>query len=152
MKKIILIACVSVITAGCADGKFNAGIFQSSACNPPVDVIGFTPVAIKYGDSHLVVIPVAKIRPNSEIRFMLLPQKKPSTDLIDYENVLVSVSSADDDGDTPADWLEVAGTYNANDKMLTVCVPANLSESTYKYIVKVDNVGMLDPRADVLLN
>jgi hypothetical protein len=29
-------------------------------------------------------------------------------------------------------------------------VPANLGESTYKYIVKVDNVGMLDPRADVL--
>lgn len=150
MKKIIVITCVSLLAAGCADGKFNASIFQSDACSPPADVIGFTPVAIKYGDSHLVVIPVAKIKANSEIRFMLLPQKKPSTDIVDYENVQVSISSPDDDTDPEANWLEVDGSYNANDKMLTVCVPVNLTQDTYKYVVKVDQVGLLDPRADVL--
>jgi len=49
----------------------------------------------------------------------------------------------------PANWLEVDGNVTNDGKTLSICVPATLSKDLYKYDVKVEFVGNLDPRADV---
>jgi len=150
MKKMTLMVCVAFLAGGCAgNGVFDPGVFTSEVCNPPVSVLGITPVGIKYGDSHLFVIPVAKIKPNSEIHFRLLPQHKPATDQEDFDNATVTISSADDNGDSPANWLDASGSYSADDGVLKVCVPDTLTKTSYKYEVTVQYVGNLDPRADV---
>jgi hypothetical protein len=64
----------------------------------------------------------------------------------------VAITSADDDGDTPANWLHVDGTYNDDNGVLIACIPPTLTKTEYKFIVKVQNVGNLDPRADVIID
>lgn len=151
MKKIIQVSCVLLLTAGCAtNGKFDPGVFTSDVCEGDVSVLGITPVGIKYGDSHLFVIPVAKIKPNSEIHFRLLPQHKPATDQEDFDTATVTISSTDDNADSPPNWLDASGSYSADDGVLKVCVPETLTRPSYKYVVTVQYVGNLDPRADVL--
>jgi hypothetical protein len=151
---------IVLIIAGC-DGRFQKRNLQSEACKDtlmaptPVDILGYTRTAIHYGDSRLFVIPVSKIKANSEFRFRLIPKVRSKTDgSVDFKKVNVAITSVDDDADTPADWLDVDGSFDADKGVLVVCVPPNLTKDVYKYEVTITDGGndlaMLDPRADVV--
>lgn len=150
MRKILITLVMSMLAVGCSsDGKFRKGTFASSVCGEQLN--GFTMTAIHYGDSRLIVIPISKIEPSTEFRFLLVPKKRSATDIHDYDKVNVAISSADDDADASPDWLEVDGNLTDDGRILTLCVPATLGQSQYKYDVVVENVGRLDPRADVII-
>jgi len=161
MKRLIILLCVLVVSAGCRDGQFIKKAYTSSACSS-ASFSGYTATIVHYGDSRLFVLPISKIRPESEFRFLLLPKVRKTDPPVDYKNAFVSITSDDDDGDTPANWLDVKGTLNADGKTLVTCVPSasGLTKSQYKYKVTVswpseapaDALGYLDPRADVIID
>lgn len=152
MKRTTLLIIATVALAGCAsDGSFRSGTFFSEVCDPPRVVQGFTLTAIHYGDSRLIVIPISKIKVNSEFRFILVPKRRSDTDEVVFSEQTVSISSDDDDdaGETEPGWLEVEGTAS-DDGTLALCVPESVARNRYKYDVVVTEVGQLDPRADVI--
>jgi hypothetical protein len=104
-----------------------------------------TPIQLHYGDSQIKVTAVTKTKRKRTLVFHLHPDKQP-TDQTDYETVNVTI-----EGKTPdAQWINVDGTYDGSaQNQLEVCVPENVAIKVYEYIVKVDGVGQLDPRADV---
>jgi len=165
MRRILTILLVTALFVGCADGKFRSKIIPSAACGGTVD--GYTVTYIAYGDSKLVVIPLSIISDQTEWRFILRPLKiGKSGSVDDYKGKKVTIT-----GMSPADpplppdhnsWIdtagtapgnEISGTYNgAADHMLTACVkglPDTTRGTTYKFVVDVQDVGTLDPRADV---
>ena len=150
MPRLITILLVSVILAGC-DGTFRSRPFQSTACNGQVE--GYTGTIIAYGDSKLVVIPLSDIRENTEWRFILRPLNIGTVDPpINFNNALVTIKGKRFPGDD--DWIEVSGTYagTANDKhTLRECVkPPVTDEGTdYTFLVNVEGIGELDPRARI---
>ena len=159
MKKMLILVCLTPLFAAC-DGRFIKNEFLSSECldgGQRLTLEGYTVTGVTYGDSHLVVIPVSKIHPNSEFRFKLIPQKN-KTDEFDWQDAWVAISSDDDDSDSPANWLDVSGSHSANDGWLVACVPDLEAGRTIKYKVSVSEtsvspeLGMLDPRADVIEN
>jgi hypothetical protein len=159
MKKMLILVCLAPLCAAC-DGRFVKDEFLSSECldgDERLTLEGYTVTAITYGDSHLVVIPVSKIRPNSEFRFKLIPQKN-KADEFNWQNAWVAISSDDDDSDSPPNWLDVSGSHSNNDGWLVACVPELEVGRIIKYKVSVSEssgspeLGMLDPRADVIPN
>lgn len=160
MKNLIILLCVLVVSAGCRDGQFIKDNFTSSTCG--ISFSGYTATVVHYGDSRLFVLPISKIRPDTEFRFRLLPKVRKTDPPVDYRDAFVSITSDDDDLDTPANWLDVSGTLNANGNWLVTCVPAaaGLTQSRYKYkvtvswpgVAAVDTLGYLDPRADIIID
>ena len=130
--------------AGCADGKF-IRIDEPNTCG----TTGWTVTAIHYGDSRIVVLPVSEVVKNAEFRFVLVPARE-STDTIDYRDVTVKVK-----GKPPNDtWFdETAGSASSGDGTIRVCVDGASLEpgDEIKYLVEVDGVGVLDPRATVII-
>jgi hypothetical protein len=159
-KTIVLLLTISLMSA-CHHGKAIKKTFTSSECfdgGAPLSLDGYTITGVAYGDSYLVVVPLSTVHPNSEFRFALAPKKR-SNQNRDYKTAKVSITSDDDDGDTPADWLDVEGTYaDAVDGMLVACVPdfalGEDETKTYKYKVTISDgttvYGYLDPRADII--
>lgn len=159
MKKLIFLILILPLVAAC-DGMARKKSFTSDTCvdggGDPAEMKGYTRTAIAYGDSYLVVIPISEVRPETEFRFHLAP-KRFDNENIDYESATVSITSDDDDGDTPADWLDVEGTFSVNGT-LVACVPDIAPDQTYKYKVTISTTnggtttvhGFLDPRADII--
>ncbi len=156
MQRIIWILLATIIIGGC-DGTFRTRTFVSSVCGG--EVTGFTATAILYADSKLVVIPISEIRPNTEWRFILEPRLlRSSKSTEDFKDKVVTIT-----GKRAEDaWINsagtgaggaITGTFNsATDHMLRACVniPVNTAEDTeYQYMVAVDDIGDLDPRAKV---
>ena len=155
MTKKLFILCALPLLGAC-DGKFIRKEFLSSECldgGTRLTLEGYTATAIAYGDSHMVVIPLSKVHSNSEFRFRLRPQKQ-DNDQFDWKDATIVVTSEDDDGDVPANWLDVSGTYRDNDGWLVACVPDIETMRQIKYKVSVtkdgNELGMLDPRADII--
>ena len=146
----------TALSAGCVNGRFHSKEFNSSVCGG--DVKGYTVTYIAYGDSKLVVIPLSKITENTEWRFILKPiQLGKSVSGEDYKDKTVRIT-----GKRPLDaWIDTAaaggnqisGTYNDDaSHTLTAClnnaaVPAK--GSAVYFVVEVQDIGTLDPRADV---
>ena len=163
MRKTIILLGVLVAMGGCRDGQFIKDTFTSTTCGGGgISLSGYTATVVHYGDSRLFVLPISKIKPASEFRFVLLPKIR-DTDLpVNYEDAFVTITSDDDDADTPANWLNVSGTVNADGDSLVTCVPpaAGRTKSQYKYEVTVswpdadaaNMLGYLDPRADVIID
>ena len=150
MLRIGLLIALALSLSAC-DGTFRTKKFSSSKCDElglPVNVGGYTLTLVHYGDSRLMVIPISEIDEQSEFRLKLFPKKRRNTDQYDYTQMMVKISSPDDDGDSPPNWLEASGTAAA-DGTLVICVPPTLTKHSYKYDVVVEQVGQLDPRADV---
>lgn len=141
-----------MLVSGCAkDGRF---IAQAIAAGPCGAVDGYTLTAIAYGDSKMGVVAESRIRPNSEWRFYLRPILK-SSDPDDYRNVDVAIVGKFPAANPPPngnDWIDVNGSYatSGSNHYITECVPANAPVGkTYEYLVKIDKIGELDPRAKV---
>jgi hypothetical protein len=143
MLKIITILFMAGLFAGCADGKF-IKIDEPNTCS----TTGWTLTAIHYGDSRIVVIPISEVVKDAEFRFILLPADE-RTDSIDYKDVTVKVV-----GKPPHDvWFEEKeGKASAGDGTIRVCMdgPSLAEGDEIYYIVEVENVGKLDPRAKVI--
>ena len=162
MRRTLTILLITALFAGCADGKFRSKIIPSAVCGGTVD--GYTVTYIAYGDSKLVVIPISIISDQTEWRFILRPVKiGKSVSGDDYKGKKVTIT-----GMSPAeppghnDWIDTAGTASGNaisgtyndaaDHMLTACVkelPDTTPGTTYEFVVDVQDVGTLDPRAKV---
>lgn len=154
MIRLIVALGIASALAAC-DGTFRTKSFSSTTCGTavvPIPVIGYTITGIHYGDSRLIVLPVSQIKPNSEFHFRLIPKVRTKSDQHNYQQMQVAITSADDDGDTPANWLHVDGTYNDDNRVLVACIPPTLTKSEYKFMVTVQEVGQLDPRADVIID
>ena len=153
MQRLTTVLLATLIMAGC-DGTFHSRSFYSDACGK--EVVGYTHTVVLYTDSKLAVIPISKIRPDTEWRFYLAPKLLRKADTGDrYEDNVVTIT-----GKRAQDsWINTAGegggaitgTFQA-DRILTGCVniPTNTPDGTeYYYIVEVDEIGVLDPRGRV---
>ena len=162
MRKTIMLLVTLTALASCRDGQFISSAFSTS-CGGGGTFSGYTLTGVHYGDSRLFILPVSKIRPNSEFRLNLLPKTRKTDPPVNYKDVVITIDSTDDDGDTPPNWLSATGSFNsASGGVLTMCVPpqAGLTETSYKFSIKMtdtmpnpdEDLGWLDPRADVELD
>jgi hypothetical protein len=157
MKNILAIIVVSVLlSACCTTGNFCKGSFNSDVCGGEVD--GYTRTAIAYGDGMLTVVPISKIRPNTEWRFYLVPTKlggempraETSIEIDGQDPAVPPVASGGDNL-----WIDTDGDYATAERAgrlryLAQCTPENLVTGDYhKFEVTVDGIGMLDPRGHV---
>lgn len=153
MKKIITLLVIAFVFSGCADGKFRRTSIKGGPCG---DVTGYTYTGIAYGDSKMVVIPVSRIRQDSEWRFYLLPIDSLGGTTA-YGDKIVKIDGKPAPYTPPAndDWLKAEGTYNSaavsgRSRYITACVPSSVVKGQYwEFLVNVDTVGELDPRGHV---
>lgn len=163
MRRVLITLVVTTLFTGCCiftrDGGFcKKGIF-SPACAG--DSTGYTRTVVAYGDSALVVVPLSNIRNKTEWRFILAPDniRRSEKGKGYYNDKKVTITGKVDllnPGHN--DWIntagpgatEISGTFK-DDKVLTACVkpPNPMSGNKYYYDVKVEDVGILDPRADL---
>ena len=101
MYRSILLVGIALALAGC-NGKFVRDTFTSSACGG-VPFRGYTATHIAYGDSYLVVIPISKIRPETEFRFVLSPKTRKSDPPVVYKDAWLKVPTMAQDDTTR--WL-----------------------------------------------
>ncbi len=141
MRKLLLVLIAPLLLTACAtEGRI---IERSGLATCGGGAMTF--VNVHYGDSQIKVKPIADVKQDSTFRFRLKPDKKAS-DLVNYEDVTVTIEGKA----TPAQWIDASGTYEGSKNgYLDVCVPKTQTEGVYEYIIKVDGVGQLDPRAKV---
>lgn len=137
---LVTAGAAALVTACATDGTPIDSADVIEPCSAP----GYTQTNVRYGDSQIIVKPLSKVRPGTAFRFKLLPQRS-ATDETDYRTVRVTIKGKG------SAWLpETSGSFNdARDGLLTSCVPEDLQEKVYYYLVEVKDVGVLDPRADV---
>jgi hypothetical protein len=104
-------------------------------------------VTIIYGDAHLQANAKVNVKPDGELVLRLRPKSTRGPNGLDYDTVQVTIKG--ESGENGADWIDVSGAAGPSNGKLTECVPAGQSEGTYYYLVTVDQVGTLDPRAEV---
>lgn len=131
------------LLAGCRHGEF-IKINEPNTCG----TTGWTLTGIHYGDSRIVVIPVSEVVEDGELRFVLLPADE-RTDTKDYKDVTVTVV-----GKPPASWFTPkTGKASSGDGTIRVCMDDTELDpgDEFEYEVIVDTVGVLDPRATVII-
>jgi hypothetical protein len=140
MRHFITVLLATLLISGCAkDGKLISSNIPNSCGS-----IGHTFTWIKYGDSHLGALAFSDIGRNAEWRFRLIPDRSSGPNA--YTDAVVTIS-----GKTPADaWVSVSGQHSSN-PVLIICVPAALTiGAEVNYMIDVQWVGELDPRAEVV--
>lgn len=132
--KVMILALLTATLAGCATpGNFSESRSISAQCPG-----GSAFVNVDYGDSYLKVNAVANTQRGGALEFRL-------RGLPGYEDHLVTIS-----GKAAKDaWISASGSENDRDNKLIVCVPPDLEPDSYYYLVRVEDVGTLDPRVDV---
>lgn len=148
MTRTILLLCSILLMAGCE----TEGAFINSSLPNSCSSSGYTFVLIHYGDGRLATIPVANVRAGRELQYRLMPG--PDSSLVDYSNMLVTITGKAASGPFPAPpadnaWLNASNTFDITGGVMKVCVPANPLGTSYFYEITVENVGKIDPRADV---
>jgi len=139
-----------VLLGGCAtEGEFIA----SSLPNSCTGGTGYTFVFINYGDGYLTAKSVIRVKPGNELQYRLKPGSK--TDLVKFRDSTVTITAKTAPNPPfptpPADsaWLHASGSYSVDGDVLKVCVPTSPDGDKYYYTINVQNVGQLDPRADI---
>ena len=170
MRMMISVLVFSVLLAGCVNGKFHKESITGGACAGTVN--GYTHTLVAYGNGKIVVIPLSRIRANTEWRFYLYPLDKQGGSAA-YGDSMVTIDgkAAGDDVlrtgatslapyvlPTPPsddDWLEASGTFNSatgtgSKRYITVCVDADVEvDQEWQYLVTIDDVGQVDPHGKV---
>jgi len=138
------------VLAGCA----NEGMFIADNIPNSCDSKGHTFVFIEYGDGYLSAKAVIKVKPGKELQYILKPGSK--SDLVKFRDMRVTITGKDSPPGSPFPkppdddaWLDADGIYSVDGRVLTVCVPEEPKGDKYYYTIDVENVGQLDPRADV---
>lgn len=138
MKKIFLIAALPFVLGACVttklDGCEGHGWPKS--------------VTVKYGDGGITVVPKKKVKRRSVFVIRLKPTSN------DYKDNVVTINGKSVDpggiGVPGPGWLDASDDYDTR-KDFVYCTPdlPNDTEQRYKYSVKVDGLGEIDPRVDV---
>lgn len=141
MIRTMIVLLVAVAVSGCAkDGKLVLDNIPNTC-----DGSGHTFTWIKYGDSHLGALALSKIGRKSEWRFRLIPDNPGGGT---YADKVVTIAAKP--GGTPQPWLSISGKHSVN-PVLVLCVPDTLAlNDTIEYMIEVQDVGELDPRARVV--
>lgn len=140
MRKLLLILFTPFVVTACGPGPY--------ALVDTCPVAGSKLVTVHYGDSQIKVTPAnVKIHQGKMLNFKLNGENKAGDPVsVDYEDVAVTIMGKTTEGKS---WLWVVGSENATGT-LSVCAPEGEDrEVEYSYLVKVDKVGVLDPRATV---
>jgi hypothetical protein len=139
-----------VLLAGCvSEGEFIASNLPNSCTGGT----GYTFVFINYGDGYLTAKSVIEVEPGNELQYRLRPGSK--SDLVTFRDSEVTITAKTAPNPPfpapPSDsvWLHKSGTYRGTGGVMTVCVPPNPVGHKYYYTINVQNVGQLDPRADI---
>ena len=146
-KSIVFVTSLLLISACAVDGHHSKSAKATGKCEGS---IGATTTNVFYGDGELRITPISKIKANSEFRFKLKPDSK-KTDTINYAKVEVTIKYKADESES-AKWIDVKGTSaDAEDSTLIACVPKDAKVGdVYKFFIDVQEVGKLDPRAEVI--
>lgn len=141
VRNLMMGAGLALVLGACATpGQYSASAQYSTECTA-----GGTFVNVQYGDSQLKVHPIANVHRGAALEFRLKPNRRRS-DAVNYENVQVRIKGAKS---PPAEWIDEEGSYTDSDGALVACVPEDVDADTYYYMIEVEGVGTLDPRADV---
>jgi hypothetical protein len=107
-------------------------------------------VTIHYGDSEIWLTPqIVNVKRQQELQFNLNPKRRP-TDPVDYRDMKVTIKGKATEPD--AAWINLGPeSYKDNGGVMALCVPAGQATKTYRYLVNIEEVGELDPRAKVEL-
>jgi hypothetical protein len=110
-------------------------------------VSGYTQTQVAYGDDGISMKKISKVRVNTEFRIKLKPKPKE-----DWEDVLVTAKGITAKSDANADWIDGNGRANnlPNGWFVAGCVPAVEKGTKYKFDLKVEDLGLLDPRIEVV--
>lgn len=169
MRTVIQVLVFSVLLTGCVNGKFHRKSITGGPCGT---VDGYTYTLVTYGNGTIVVIPLSKIRANTEWRFYLYPVGDlggsaaygNSTVTIDGKaaatNVLTGSSTALSPYTLPSppandNWLSATGKFNTasgtgKKRYITACVHPDVQVGQeWQYMVTIDDVGQVDPRGHV---
>jgi len=120
---------------------------QGTSVSDCQDNPGAHPINILYGDSQIKVVPPHYyVHPGESLRFRLISSPFSGPGGLDYGNVTVTIASKDAAANT---WINQSGTDNTNGT-LVACVPNDQPAGVVEYMVAVDQVGQLDPRAEVI--
>ena len=140
MRPTMTLLATLMLFSGCA----NSGKLILSSVPNSCGSVGHTFTWIKYGDSHLGALATSNIGRNAEWRFRLIPDSRPGP--TPYTDAIVTIT-----GKTPADsWVNISGQHSAN-PVLILCVPNAITVgSQVNYMIDVQWVGVLDPRAEVV--
>ena len=155
LARILTAVAITIAFTACAiPGKYRPTASISSDCSK-----GSVVVDIKYSDSYLKVTPRANLKRDAGVKFVLKTKKGRSigkTGTKDNRDLIVTIKgerfdpSGGGGGDTAVSWLNKTGTAGPKRRNeLIVCAADDQAYGTYFYSVEVENVGILDPRADV---
>jgi hypothetical protein len=140
MRKLLLILFIPFVMTACAKGP------HATVETCPVD--GSKQVMVHYGDSQIKVTPAnVEIHQGKMLKFNLNGEKSGGDPVgVNYEDVAVTIKGKTTEGKS---WLWVVGSESVTGT-LSVCAPEGADRTVeYSYIVEVDKVGVLDPRATV---
>jgi hypothetical protein len=139
MRNLWLILSVPLSLAACTSNQ----VMDTFNCSDQ----GGQPVNIHYGDSQIKVTPpLYKVHKNKYLKFKLIADNQPGPGGLDYATVTVSVKSKNP---LTNQWINVSGT-EADQGTLSACMPTTQPEGVVEYLVEVQHVGKLDPRAEVI--
>jgi hypothetical protein len=146
MRNLLLIGLIPLLLMACtSEGKYSkSNTFDiKEECGD-----AGTWVRVHYGDSQLKVKPKVHLKKGSAWEFRLKPKIK-ATDPVDYNKMEVTILGKKSDPD--ASWIDISGTFEKSGGSLVLCVDPDQKEDlkTYEYFVHVEEIGTLDPRADV---
>ena len=138
MRRIFLISALPLLLGACASTELDGceGLGWPKA------------VTVAYGEDGITVTPKRKVRRKSSFAIRLKPRSKEFKDKV----VTIQGDSVEPGGDgvpNPS-WLNTSDDYNTR-KSFRYCTPElpGDKDQEYKYTVKVEGLGEIDPRVDV---
>jgi hypothetical protein len=142
MKNPFLLVLFVAGLAGCSsNGQLKPN--EQNTCGG--DRTGVTNTTVHYGDSMLKVTPVSEVRIGSELRLVLTPRIEKG-DPANYDESRVTVTP---ESGSPS-WFRASGNKEEK-RFLSICIEDDVKPGdVIKYLVEVENVGTLDPRARVI--
>jgi hypothetical protein len=145
MIRIFLLLVIIAVLGACTNGRPRNVTFDSTVCGG--EVKGLTLTAVHYGDSRMIVLPISKVRRNTELQFMLIP-KRQSSDNKAFDSIKVEIKGSNAD----SAWIGVNKSFGEAAKGMVVagCVPNDPIDTEYEFDITVPGVGFLDPRAKVV--
>jgi hypothetical protein len=144
MKRIILMAAASVIVAGCAANgqpRVDESLASALTCT---DKARLTVSNFIYADSHMSMISISDVEPDSGFIIRLVPRG-------DFGDADITVTGTS----ANAAWISGSGTAEAlpNRLLFVGCAPDDPAGTQYKFAIKVekdDVTNILDPRARLI--
>ena len=141
MRSTLILVLLAISLTACTNGRPVKKAFNSTICNRPVE--GFTQTKLKFGDAHLSMKAQSTVIPNSEFRLKIVADKG-------FGDKNVSIVPKN----TASGWLATAPmrvSPGSNVLPADDCVPVSAPIGTvFEFDVVVEDVGTLDPRAEVV--